>query len=98
MRVGEICNRNVVVVEDTASVVDAARLMRQHNVGDVLVVKELNQPQVPMGIITDRDIAVHVVADEVDPETIAVKDAMSFELVTASENDGVVETITLFRE
>ena len=34
----------------------------------------------------------------VNPETIAVKDAMSFDLVTASENDGVVETITLFRE
>ena len=98
MRVGEICNRNVVIVEGDATVVEAAKLMRQHNVGDVLVVEGLNKPQAPIGIVTDRDIAVHVVAGEAKPESISVRDAMSFELVTASENDGVVETITLFRE
>ncbi len=98
MRVGEICNRNVVVVEGDASIVEAAKLMRKHNVGDVLVVEALNQPQAPIGIVTDRDIAVHVVADEVAPESIAVRDAMSFDLVTVNENEGVVETITLFRQ
>ena len=98
MRVGEICNRNVVVVEGDASIVEASKLMRKHNVGDVLVVEALNQPQAPIGIVTDRDIAVHVVAGEVAPESIAIRDAMSFDLVTVDENEGVVETITLFRQ
>ena len=98
MRVGEICSRNVIIVNSDASVVEAAKLMRQNVVGDVVVVESRNQQQVPVGIITDRDIAVHVVAGEVDPQTIAVKDAMSFELVTVLEDDGVVETIALFRE
>jgi len=98
MRVGEVCSRNVIIVKSDASVVEVAKLMRQNAVGDVVVVESRNQQQIPVGIITDRDIAVHVVAGEVDPQTIAVKDAMSFELVTVLEDDGVVETIALFRE
>ncbi len=62
MAVGEICNREVVIAEKTLSVVDAAQLMRTHHVGDLVVVEERAGRRLPVGIVTDRDIVVEVVA------------------------------------
>ncbi|MDH3638160.1 MAG: CBS domain-containing protein [Gammaproteobacteria bacterium] len=98
MQVGEVCNRNVVVIEGDQSVLAAARLMREYRVGDVVVVEERGGRNVPIGIFTDRDVAIEVLADEVDPKSIAVKDAMSYELVTVSIDDGIPETVKFMRE
>jgi len=68
MQAGEICNREVIVVERGVSVRKAASLMRQYHVGDLVVVEERAGTRVPVGILTDRDIAIVVVAMGVDPE------------------------------
>ena len=98
MLVGEYCNREVVVVEEEKSVTEAAAIMRQYHVGDVVICKAKYGKQMPVGIITDRDIALEIVAKGTDPDSIRVGDAMSFELVTVTEHDDLMHVIELMRD
>ena len=97
MTVGAVCNREVIVVDKTASIVEAARLMRKYHVGDLVVVEDRAGKRVPVGIVTDRDIVLEVVAEGVDMNDVNVGDIMSNNLVTARENDSVLETIKIMR-
>jgi CBS domain-containing protein len=98
MRAGEICNREVVVIDTGSSIVEAAKVMREYHVGDVVVVSEKYGKQSPIGILTDRDVAIEIVAKGTDPEAISVGDAMSFELVTADEDDDLMHVIEVMRD
>jgi CBS domain-containing protein len=98
MPIGEICSREVVFVRRDESIVQAAQLMREHHVGDVIVVDEQDGVRTPAGILTDRDIVVEIVAKGVDPGAVSVADAMSAEVTTARESDGIYETIEHMRE
>jgi len=97
MSVGEFCNREVIIVEKQESVIEAAKLMRHHHVGDVVVVEEKEDMNVPVGIVTDRDIIIEVLAEDVEPASVAVADIMSGELATAREEDELFETIKYMR-
>lgn len=97
MPVGEICNRDVVVLQRDATILDAAQLMRQHHVGDVLVVEERDGARIPVGIVTDRDLVVEIMATGLDQTVITVGDIMVPELVTVKESMGVFETIQYMR-
>jgi CBS domain-containing protein len=97
MSVGEFCNREVIIVEKQESVIEAAKLMRHHHVGDVLVVEEKDKVNVPVGIVTDRDIVIEVLAEDVEPASVVVGDIMSGELATAGEEDELLETIKYMR-
>ncbi len=98
MLVGEYCNREVVVVEKQSSISEAARIMREHHVGDVLVIRAEGGKQFPVGILTDRDITLEIVATGTDPEGVSVADAMSFELVTVFDDDDLMHVIELMRD
>ncbi len=98
MLVRELCNRDVIVVAGHASVIEAAKLMREFHVGSLIVVETDGEDKRPVGILTDRDIVIEIVAAELDPEAIMVGDAMSDELVTVSEQSGLLETIELMRQ
>ena len=97
MSIGEICNREVVVVQPEDTVLQAAKLMRQHHVGSVLVVDQHNGKPVPVGIVTDRDLIVEVMATELDPDTITVSDIMVPDFAMVKEETGVFETIQYMR-
>ena len=97
MRVGEICNREVVVVGEEASVTEAAGIMREYHVGDVVIVQTRYGKQVPVGILTDRDITLEIVARGADPDNIRVGDAMTFELTTVSDDDDLMHVIEVMR-
>ena len=62
MNAGSICTHAVAVVDGNTTVLDAARRMREDHVGDLVVVEEHAGRLVPVGILTDRDIVVGVVA------------------------------------
>lgn len=98
MAVGEICNREVVVTEKALSVVDAARLMREHHVGDLVVVEARNGRKHPVGIVTDRDIVVEVVAAGVDPDSLKVGDIIGLEVATVRESEGLFEALRYMRD
>ncbi|MGD8350241.1 MAG: CBS domain-containing protein [Gammaproteobacteria bacterium] len=98
MLVGEHCNREVVVVGAEDSVLEAAKVMREYHVGDVVVVEEKYGKQSPIGIMTDRDIVLEIVAEGADPGNIRVGDAMSFDLVKVSHDDDLMSAIETMRD
>ena len=98
MPVGEICNREVVIAEKSLGVTEAARLMRTHHVGDLIVVEERDGRRHPVGIVTDRDIVVEVVAARVNPETLKVGDIMGPEVATVLESAGLFEALRYMRD
>ena len=67
LNAGDICTRDVAFVYRSTPVDDAARLMREHHVGSVVVVDETDQGRVVVGMLTDRDIVTGIVAKDVDP-------------------------------
>jgi len=97
MPIGEICNREVVIVQADKPALEAARLMRQYHAGDVVVVEERGGLRVPVGIVTDRDLVVEIMAPGLDPAVITVGDIMAPELATVMENIGVFEAIQYMR-
>jgi CBS domain-containing protein len=97
MSVGELCNREVVVVGPDASILEAVKLMREHHVGDIVVVEQRPSEPVPVGILTDRDIVIEVLAEEVDPQSVSVRDVMSDSLVTAREDEDLLDIVGRMR-
>jgi CBS domain-containing protein len=97
MAIGRICSREVVFVRRGESLRDAARLMREHHVGALVVVDERDGLRVPAGVITDRDIVVAVVAKGLDADGLRVEELMSGEAATAQETDDISECIARMR-
>ena len=97
MPIGEICNREVVIVQRDTTVAEAARLMREHHVGALVVVEEVSGKRKPVGLVTDRDLVVEVLATQLDAAVITVGDIMLAELGTVPESSGVFETIQFMR-
>ncbi len=98
MFVGEICNRQVVICGRDDSIQNAAELMRDNHVGDVIVVEHKEGKHFPIGILTDRDIVIEVLAEGVNLNDIAVHDVMSSELISVKEDDYIIETIEQMRD
>lgn len=98
MNAGELCNREVVIAYRDTPLVEAARLMREHHVGSLVVVVDRLSERVPVGILTDRDIVVAVVAKEVDPRRLTVGDVVTGELISVREKDGIPDALRLMRE
>ncbi|HAV35661.1 MAG TPA: CBS domain-containing protein [Massilia sp.] len=97
MNIGEICTVQTITCARDETVQGAALLMRKHHVGDLIVVDQLDGQPVPVGIVTDRDIVVSVVALGLDPDSLQVGDIMSDDLLTCGEDDDVYATIEHMR-
>lgn len=99
MNIGSICKRNVVVAPKGGSIVDAAKRMRMSHVGTVIAVDERGGKQVPVGILTDRDIVLSIVASDAEHlPFLTVSDAMSDELLTAGEETSLSDALKLMQE
>jgi CBS domain-containing protein len=98
MAIGEICSRDVVFVAKNESCADAARLMREHHVGSLVVVRDRAGTKTPVGMITDRDLAVGVMALGLDAEKTPVEAAMRPEVMVVRESEGLGRAIALMRE
>jgi CBS domain-containing protein len=83
--------RDVRACEPSATVADAAKVMAQEDVGPVPIVDDGRL----VGIVTDRDIVVRVVAEGRDPNATTVKEIASTELVTVSPGDDLDEALNL---
>ena len=87
MKVGEYCNKCVVAIASSADAADAAKLMRTHHVGFLVVHREGDVLRKPVGVLTDRDLVLGVMARDVDPYAVTVEDIMSRQPLTANESD-----------
>ncbi len=95
MSISAICSREVITVHREATVLHAAMLMRQYHVGDVVVIEDRKGKSVPVGIITDRDIVIELVATELDCRVITAGDIMLTHLSVVKEECGIFEAIQL---
>jgi CBS domain-containing protein len=95
---GEICTRTVVYTDRGMLLDEAARLMRTHHVGSLVVVEERSpKERIVVGMVTDRDIATGVVALDRDPHAFRVGDIMSPDMVTVREQDSVLDVLAMMR-
>ena len=90
----EVMTRDVRACEPNATVAEAAKVMAQEDVGPVPIVEDGRL----VGIVTDRDIVVRVVAEGRDPNATTVKEIASTDLVTVSPDDDLDEALHLLAE
>jgi CBS domain-containing protein len=95
MTISAICSREVITVHRDATVLHAAMLMRQYHVGDVLVIEDHEGKAIPVGILTDRDIVIELVATDLDCRVITVGDIMLAHLAVVKEDEGIFDAIQL---
>ena len=98
LNAGEICTRAVVYTDRGMLLDEAARLMRTHHVGTLVVVEERSpRERIVVGMITDRDIATGVVALDRDPHAFRVGDLMSSDVATVREQDSMLDVLAMMR-
>ena len=84
----DVMTKDVVTGTPENTIVEVARLMKTEDIGPVLIVDN-EQSKTLVGIVTDRDIVVKVIADGQDVDTTRVGDVMSKKLVTCRADDDV---------
>lgn len=89
---GDIMTRDVACCVPQDSVEHAARMMRNEDVGPIPVV-ENNQSKRLVGIVTDRDLAIKVIAEGRDPKSTRVGDIMTSDPVTCREDDSAKDAM-----
>lgn len=87
MLLKEVCVLDVVYCGRGTGIIEAARLMRKHHTGDLIVVDDPDEERMPVGIITDRDIVVEVLGNDLDVSKTTVAQVMSTHLVIAQETE-----------
>jgi CBS domain-containing protein len=102
MRVGDICSRNPSYVTRDVRVLEAARRMRTDHVGDLIVVEERHGRPFPIGVLTDRDVVVGVLAHDPkhDPARsglLDVGDVIDGTLVSATEDEDLAPVLRRMR-
>lgn len=98
MSAGEYCNRDVVVVAKSDTVQEAINLMRQYHVGTVVVVEETGDKPKPVGILTDRDILIEILAEDVELDAVTIGDVMSYELVTVKDDSPLLDAVSIMKD
>lgn len=97
MKLKELCVLDVACCHKETTVAEAARLMRQHHTGDLIVTDESDGVREPLGILTDRDIVMEVIAKGRDPDRTQVSQVMAAPLVEASGSEDVGTAIDRMR-
>ena len=98
MRIADVCTHRVVSTQATVSVREAAEAMRQHHVGALVVVEKPNGERIPVGIVTDRDIVVAVVATGGNADKLTLGEIISKPVATCTESEGLFAAILTMRE
>jgi CBS domain-containing protein len=93
MSLERVCSKSVVTISPDATVLEAANLMRSKHVGCVLAVNDSR----PVGILTDRDIVLGVVASARKPAETSVRETMTANLTTVNVNYDLLDAVRLMR-
>ena len=98
MHISDICTHDVVQIATDAPLNEAAEIMRKRHVGALVVTEQPNGERIPVGIITDRDIVLAVVAHGVAPESLTAGDVMTHPLATCRADEDLFDAIQTMRE
>jgi CBS domain-containing protein len=92
MSVGRICTRVVATAVESEAIREAARRMKEKNVGTLVVVDDEGGPK---GIVTDRDLVVRCLAEDLDPDRATLAQVMTRSPWTVDEDTPVSEAVAL---
>jgi CBS domain-containing protein len=93
--IDQVMTRDPLTVEEGSPVTEAARVMRDASIGDVLV----SRPDGTVcGIVTDRDLAINVVAEGADPNSMTVGDICNHRLEWVESGDPVAAAVSKMRQ
>ena len=100
MKVSDICTRTVVTVTELEDLMAAAQLMRNKHIGYLVVVEPrvADGTATPVGVVTDRDLVVKVIARDADVRSLRVGDVMTRQPVLAMEDSSVSVALHYMRE
>lgn len=98
MKLQNIGTKHVVTVLQDTPIEEAARLMRDNHVGDVVVIEMRSGKKIPVGILTDRDVVVATVALGCPTKVLTAGDVMTPKLATIHEHESLVELIALMKK
>jgi CBS domain-containing protein len=94
LRVGDCMRKGVVTLKATDTAADAAKIMKRHRIGSIVVTKD----QKAVGIVTETDMAYKVVAGGLNPEKTPLNKIMSSPLKTTKADDKISDVAGLMRE
>ena len=97
MRTADLCSQRVITARPDMPLAEVSRLMRREHVGSIVVVDEA-LPRRALGIVTDRDIVVEVVAAGLDPRAVTAGEVMSISPVVTRDSDDALWALKIMRD
>lgn len=94
MSIGRICVREVDIAEPEENVQTAAQRMHARKVGSLVVIDKSREP---LGIVTDRDLAIRVLAEGLDPVQTTLSEVMTTHPRIAHEETPIEDVLRLMR-
>jgi CBS domain-containing protein len=90
--VGDFMRKNLITIEESASVQEAANKMKDKNVSSLVVIDEISRP---LGLITERDLVRKVCTHDVSTSKLMNKEIMSSPLITIESKSSVSEAVDM---
>lgn len=97
MKLKELCVLDVACCPPSTTIAEAARLMRQHHTGDLIVTDDSDGTREPVGIVTDRDLVMEAIAKGRDIDRTPVSEVMGKPVVVASGSENMSDAIDRMR-
>lgn len=94
LTVAELMTTNVTALQVETTLDKAALIMREQDIGDVIVVDADRL----VGVVTDRDIVVRAIAESREPSTTTVGSIVSRDMVTVLPGDAAADAARLMRD
>ena len=98
MSIAAICRPEVITISAGASLRDAANLMREHHVGALVVTVEAAGHEQAVGVITDRDLAIEILARDLDPVDVKVGQLARRHLASVPATAGISDAVSVMRD
>ncbi len=88
-------DKNLICLSPDATLAEASKLMRENHIGDVIIVEDHDGKSMPVGIVTDRDLALH--AEDKNLNECKVSDVMSHSLTMAQVGEDTLEMVRMMK-
>lgn len=98
MSVTQYCNRDAITIASDASAQEAAKLMRKHRTGTLVVIAEQDGKRTPLGLLGESTLVIEVMARNVDPKAVIAADLMLPVEECARENEAIWSVVERMRE
>ena len=98
MRAIDMSPPKLATIDESAPLIDAAKMMREKGVGDILITRMSDRVAQPVGLITDRDIVVHAIACDLKPAELTVADLCTRKPVTIDADADLGEVTAIMNK